>query len=105
MPIISKFTQLSSKALLASYQMAHRIVKCKKPHTVTEELILPDAVDFVSTIIGGATEKLKMMPLSDDTMCRWIGDMAQDIHNQLIDEIKQQEFGLQLNEATVEIHT
>ena len=26
---ISKFTQLSTKALLASYQVAHRIVKCK----------------------------------------------------------------------------
>ena len=27
---ISKFTQLPSKALLASYQVAHRIAKCKK---------------------------------------------------------------------------
>ena len=48
---ISKFTQLSLKALLASYQMAHKIFKCKKPHTIAEELILPAAVDLVSTMI------------------------------------------------------
>ena len=48
----------------------------------------------------GVGEKLKMVPLSDDTMCCQIGDMAQDIHDQLIDEMQQKEFGLQLDEAT-----
>ena len=90
MSTISKFTQLSSKALLV-----HRIVKCKKPHAIARGLILPAAVDLVSTMIEGAAEKLKMVPLSDDTMCCRIGDMAQDIHDQLIDEMKQPEFGLQ----------
>ena len=76
--------------LLASYQVTHRIVESKKPHTIAEELIPPAAVDLVSMIIGeGAAEKLKMVPLSDDTMCYRIGDMAQDIHNQMIDKIKQ----------------
>ena len=41
-----------------------------------------------------------MVPLSDNTMCRPIGGVAQDIHDQLIDEMKQREFGLRLNEAT-----
>ena len=98
---ISKFTQLPSKALLASYQVAHRIAKCKKPHTIAEELILPAAIDLASTMIGEeAAEKLKLVPLSNDTMCRRIGDMAEDIHDQLIDQMKQREFGLQLDEAT-----
>ena len=100
MSTISKFTQLSSKALLASYQVAHRIVKCKKPHTIAEGLILPAAVDLVGTMIEGAAKKLKMVPLSDHIMCRRIDDMAQDIQDQLIDEMKQPEFGLQLDEAT-----
>ena len=100
MSTISKFTQLSSKALLGSYQVAYRIVKCKKPHTIAERLILPVAVHLVSTMIEGAAEKLKMVPLSDDTTCRRIDDMAQDIQDQLIDEMKQPEFGLQLDEAT-----
>ena len=79
--------------------MAHRIVKFKKFHTIAEELIIPAAVNLLSMMIEGAAEKLKMVPLLDDTKCCQIGDMAQDIHNQLIDEIKQREFGLQLNEA------
>ena len=49
---ISKFTQRSSKTLLAFYQEAHRIAKCKKPHTIAEELRLPAAVDLARTIIG-----------------------------------------------------
>ena len=98
---ISKFTQLPSKALLASYQVAHRIAKCKKPHSIGEELILPAAIDLATTMIGeGAAEKLKLAPLSNDTVCRRIGDMALDIHDQLIDQMKQREFGLQLDEAT-----
>ena len=84
MSTISKFTQLSSKALLTSYQVVHRIVK---PHTIAEGLILPAAMDLVGTMIEGAAEKLKMMPLSDDIMYRRIDDMAP-------------EFGLQLDEAT-----
>ena len=97
---ISKFTQLPSKALLASYLVAYRIVKCKKPHSIAEEIILPAAIDLASTMIGGAAEKLKLVPLSNNTVCRRIGDMALDIHDQLIDRMKEREFSLQLDEAT-----
>ena len=41
-----------------------------------------------------------MVLLSDNTMCCQIGEMAQDIYDQLIDKMKQQEFGLQLDKAT-----
>ena len=98
---ISKFTQLPSKALLASYLVAYGIAKCKKPHSIAEEIILPAAIDLASTIIGeGAAEKLKLVPLSNDTVCRRIGDMALDIHDQLIDRMKKREFSLQSDEAT-----
>ena len=80
--------------------MEYRIVKCKKLHTIAEGLILPVAVDLVSTMIEGAAEKLKMVPLSDDTMCCQIDDMAQNIQDQLIDQMKQPELGLQLDIAT-----
>ena len=69
---ISKFTQLPSKALLASYQVAQRIAECRKPHSIAEKIILPAAnLDLASTMIGeGATEKLKLVTLSNDTLCR-----------------------------------
>ena len=95
--IISKFTQLPSKALLASYLVAHRIAKYKKPHSIAEKIILPAAIDLASTMIGErAAEKLKLVPLSNDTVCRRIGDMTLDIHDQLIDRMKEREFSLQL---------
>ena len=74
------------------------MLSVKKPHTIAEGLILPAAVDLVGTMIEGAAEKLKMVPLSDDIMCRRIDDMAQDIQDQLIDEMKEPEFGLQLQQ-------
>jgi hypothetical protein len=35
-----KQASIPSNAFLASYKVAHRIPKCKKPHTIAEELIL-----------------------------------------------------------------
>ena len=97
---ISQFTHLPSKTFLASYQVAHRIAKCKKSHTIAEELILPAAVDIATTMIGvGAAQKLKLVLLSNDTMCHWIDDMAEDIHYQLIDQKKERELRLQVHEA------
>ena len=58
-PTISKFTQLLSKALLASHQVPHRIGKCKKSYSIAEEIILPAAINLTSTMIGeGAAEIL-----------------------------------------------
>jgi len=45
-------TTVPSKALLASYMVVHRIAKCKKPHKVDENLILPVSVDIVSIMFG-----------------------------------------------------
>jgi hypothetical protein len=53
-----KQASIPSSALLASYKVAHRITKCKKPHTFTEELILLAAVDMVSIMIGEAAHQI-----------------------------------------------
>ena len=108
MSTISKFSQLSSKTLLAFCQVTSRIFECKKFHTNSEELILPATVNPATTMIGEeAAKKLNVVTLFDNNMCHRIGDMAEDVHDQLSDQLKQQEFNLQLNEATddVEIHT
>jgi len=46
-----KQASIPSNALLASYEIAHRIAKCNEPHTITEELSLPAAVDMVNLMI------------------------------------------------------
>jgi hypothetical protein len=49
---------MPSNVLLASYKVAHRIAKCKKPHTVAEELILLTAVDMANIMISESAGKL-----------------------------------------------
>lgn len=89
-----------SKALLASYKVAHRVAKCKKPHTIAEELILPAAVDMVSVMIGeSAAKEIKNIPLSNNTISRRIHDMAEDINEQIVEKLSSS-FAIQLDEAT-----
>jgi hypothetical protein len=95
------YASIPSNALLASYKVAHRIAKCKKPHTIAEELILPAAVDVVNIIIGESAGKLlSKVPLSNNTISRRMQHIAEDLNDQLIVKLKGKEFGLQLDEAT-----
>ena len=94
--VFSNFLHTPAKAQLASFKVAYRITKCKKPHTIAEELVLPAALDLVSTMIGeSAAEKLKPVPLSNNTICRRIDKISEDIHDQLVAKTRGNEFGLQ----------
>ena len=76
------------------------MARCKKPHTIAEELILPAATDLVSIMVGkNVAKKLKDVHLSNDTICRRIEDMGVDISGQLICRLKDNEFAIQLDEA------
>jgi len=97
----AKHAKIPSKALLASYKVAYQVAKCKKPHTIAEQLILPAAMDMVSIMLWEAAAKQLMnIPLSDTTISRRILDLAEDINDQLIDKLKGKDFSLQLDEAT-----
>jgi hypothetical protein len=73
--------------LLASYKVAHRIAKCKKPHTITEELILSAAVDMVNIMIGeSAGKQLSKVPSSNNTISLRIQHIAEDLNDQLIEK-------------------
>jgi len=66
-----------------------------------EELVLPAALDLVSAMIGESTaQKLKAVPLSNNTICRSIDKISDDINDQLVGKMCGNEFSLQLDEAT-----
>ena len=63
--------------------------------------MLPAALDLVSTMIGeSAAQKLKAVPLSNNTICRRIHKISDDINDQLVAKMRGNEFSLQLDEAT-----
>ncbi|XP_023211413.1 zinc finger BED domain-containing protein 5-like, partial [Centruroides sculpturatus] len=90
---------IPSKALLASYKVAHRIAKCKKLHTIAEDLILPAAIDMVSVIIGKlAAKEIKNVTLFNNMISRRIHDIAEDINEQTVEKLSGL-FAIQLDEA------
>lgn len=99
---ISKVTQVSKSMIEASYQVSLRIAKKCKPHTIAENLLVPAAMDMVRAVIGTEeAKKLKSIPLSDNTVARRIDDMADDIREQLIQNIKDSDFiAIQFDEST-----
>ncbi|GFW22388.1 SCAN domain-containing protein 3 [Trichonephila clavipes] len=62
--------------LLSNWEMEFTS-RCKKPHTIAEELILPAAIEIVETMFGdNFAKELQSIPLSNDTVSRRIDDIA-----------------------------
>ena len=97
-----KRSKLNSAALRASFDVALRIAKAKKPHTIAEDLILPCAIDIVRSVCGETlANNVRSVPLSNNTIGRRIEDMSADIREQLISQLKSsKKFALQLDEST-----
>jgi len=98
-----KLLQTPAKAQLASFKVAYRIAKCKKAHTiVAEELVLSAVLDLVAAMIEeSAAQKIKALPLSNDTICRRVDKISDNINDQLAAKMSGNEFSLHLDEATV----
>ena len=63
--------------------------------------MLSATLDLVSTMIGeSAPQKLKTVPLSNNTISRRIDEISDNINNQLVAKMRGNEFSLQLDEAT-----
>ena len=70
---------VSEKAIEASYLAAKIIVQKGKCHTVDENLISPGCKIMVGEMLGqNVVQEIEMVPLSDNTICRHIHDMAHD---------------------------
>ncbi|KAF0749126.1 SCAN domain-containing protein 3-like [Aphis craccivora] len=71
---------ISEKALLASYKVSEIVAKRMQPHTIAEDVILPACKEIVKSMLGDNAEKeISLVPLSNDTVSRRIGDMSSDI--------------------------
>ena len=89
--------------LQSRYEMAYQIVKCKKPHTIAEELVKPCAKTMVEIMIGsGAKKKIQQVLLSHDTICHRIDNMTANVCQEVCSEIKQNtlQASIQLDEST-----
>ncbi|PIK50480.1 putative SCAN domain-containing protein 3-like [Apostichopus japonicus] len=96
-----KCTSELEKCTEASYIASLAIAKAKKPHSIGEELLKPVLIDVVSLLCGkNAAEKIKNVPLSNDTVKRRIDSMANDCEKQLVDILKEIKFAIQLDETT-----
>ena len=99
-----KYQQQNMAAIEASYLVALRIAKAKKPHTIAVELLLPATKDIVRVMLGAEyVNKLNTISLSNNTVSRRIDDMSADIMEQVIQEMKSAPLGIssiQLDEST-----
>ncbi|GFV92072.1 zinc finger BED domain-containing protein 5 [Trichonephila clavipes] len=92
---------VNEKALLTSYKVSYKIARCKKPHTIAEELILPAAIEIVGTMFGdNFAKELQSIRLSNDTVSRRIDDIAEDVEQQPFGKLRDKLFSIQLDEAT-----
>lgn len=95
-------TPTNASALRASYLVANRIAKAKKPFTTEEELILPTTKDICRELLGeAAVKKIAHVPLSATTVTRSIEEIAEDIETQLLERINTSPwYALQVDEST-----
>ena len=97
------YHEMNKNAIEASYYVALEIVRQKKPHTIGENLIKSCSLKIVKLMLGNVKKKIAAVLLSNSTIQRRIKDMAADIRDPVVQEIKSAAFGLfsiQLDEST-----
>ena len=99
---IFEVSHTNTCALRASYKVALRVAKAKKPYTICETLVQGCIKDVCIEMLGEpAARKVAQVPLSNDTIARRIYELAHDMEEQLIEQIKLAKyFSLQLDEST-----
>ncbi|KAF3851937.1 hypothetical protein F7725_005292 [Dissostichus mawsoni] len=86
------------KATEASFECALLIAKAKKPHNIGEQLIKPACIKMVEKLCGPqVAEKLKTVPLSNNTVKDRIDKMASNCELQLLEKLGKGPFAIQLD--------
>ena len=96
------FWRTNIAAVLASYAIALHVIKTKKPHNIGETLLKPCILESVKLVLGQkATQTMKQISLSNDTIQSRIYEMSDNIKSKVLSEIDSSPaFALQLNEST-----
>ncbi|KAL1777072.1 zinc finger protein MYM-type protein 6 [Sigmodon hispidus] len=86
----------------ASYLIAFQIAARKKPFSIAEELIKPYLVEMCSEVLGSsAGDKMKTIPLSDNTIGCRVHRLSADIEEQLLEKVRDSRwFALQIDESS-----
>jgi hypothetical protein len=94
---------ISPKCLQASHSMSLRAAKCKIPHSVVQELVLPSATEIASIMFDDKiVSQTKAIPCSDNTVQRRTVEMAADVADQVVQKILlAKQFALQLGSTDI----
>ncbi|CAH1997541.1 unnamed protein product [Acanthoscelides obtectus] len=94
-------SQRNDNGLRASYNISLLIAKSGKPNTIGEMLILPAVEEVLKTVLHKpASNIIKKIPLSNDTVERRIDEMSSDIESFLCNYLQTTHFSIQLDEST-----
>ncbi|CAH1983840.1 unnamed protein product [Acanthoscelides obtectus] len=95
-------SQTNDDGLRASYNISLLIAKSGKPHTIGEKLILPAVEEVLKTVLHKpASDIIKRIPLSNNTVERRIDEMSSDIESFLCNYLQTTHFSIQLDESTL----
>jgi hypothetical protein len=87
---------VNGRALMASYLVSYRVA-----HTNAENTAKPCVKDIVECMLDGkATELVGTVPLSNNTILRRRGNLAEDVIGTLLSRIKPTKFSIQMDEST-----
>ncbi|CAH2005853.1 unnamed protein product, partial [Acanthoscelides obtectus] len=80
--MLASTSQRNDDGLRASYNISLLIAKSGKPHTIGEKLILPAVEEVLKTVLHKpASDIIKRIPLSNNTVERRIDEMSSDIES------------------------
>ncbi|CAH2002910.1 unnamed protein product [Acanthoscelides obtectus] len=95
-------SQRNDDGLRASYNISLLIAKSGKPHTIREKLILPAVEEVLKTVLHKpASDIIKRIPLSNNTVERRIDEMSSDIESFLCNYLQTTHSSIQLDESTL----
>lgn len=98
-------SQRNDDGLRASYNISLLIAKSGTPHTIGEKLILPAVEEVLKTVLHKpASDIIKRIPLSNNTVERRIDEMGSDIESFLCNYLQTTHFSIQLDKSTLPVN-